>query len=206
LLRFSDGNSREFVPPVSLEAGKYTQLRLVVIDADIVIDGITYPLTISSNDLKTDKNFDFDVVGGGAVTITIDFDLSKSIVVTGPDEYKLKPVLHIVETYAAATIEGHIAPGSFNDPEDAVVKVFLDTDESGGLNEGDEEYTAITVAKMSDVDPTPFRIFWLVPLADYAVAIDFDTTLAGFEFDEFVIGADLGTGVTYNDLNGGNPI
>jgi len=34
--------------------------------------------------LKTDKNFEFNVQGGGAVDLTVDFDLSQSIVVTGP--------------------------------------------------------------------------------------------------------------------------
>jgi hypothetical protein len=54
------------------------------------------------------------VKGGGAVDITVDFDLSISIVVTGPDEYKLKPVLHIVHTSEAATIQGTIADESFD--------------------------------------------------------------------------------------------
>ena len=113
LYQFSDGESTEFVPAVELEAGKYTQVRLIIIDAEIVINKIRYPLTISSNDLKTDKNFDFDVEENAAVNIMIDFDLSKSIVVTGPNEYKLKPVLHIVETYAAARIKGFIAYETF---------------------------------------------------------------------------------------------
>jgi hypothetical protein len=70
-------------------------------------------VTIPSENLKTDKNFSFDVQGGGAADITIDFDLSQSIVVTddgsGTLSYKLKPVLHIVDTVEAATITGRIA-------------------------------------------------------------------------------------------------
>lgn len=205
LLQFYDGNSTELVPPVSLESGKYTQIRMVVSEAVIGIDDGEnpgdYTITIPSGNLKTDKNFSFDVVGGGAVDITVDFDLSKSIVVTGPPEshsYKLKPVLHIVETFEAATISGKIDNGSFIDTQKPVVSLFV-------YNPDIEEYTDVEVSK-SDTDPTEFSIYWLVPNRDYKVEIDFDPDEGdGAEYDEDVNADDLEPGEIF-ELNNGDPI
>jgi len=176
LLQFTDGATTEFVPPVALESGKYTQVRLSVVTAKLrFLDpttGITedVTLTIPSGNLKTDKNFDFDVDENAAVDITVDFDLSQSIVVTGPaggPSYILKPVLHIVRTDQAATIEGTVANGSFVDDFVVITVVAL----SNG-----EEYTKVQIDK--DTTPgateTAYSIFWLVPNQDYRVEIDYD--------------------------------
>jgi hypothetical protein len=147
LLQFTDGNRREFVPPVALSSGKYTQVRLSVVSARLRFKNDPndeVELTIPSGNLKTDKNFDFDLIGGTAVDITIDFDLSKSLVLEGPD-YKLKPVLHIVETADAATIAVTIENTSFppdpgtGDPPYVVITVL---DSTG------QEYTKVQVDKV----------------------------------------------------------
>ena len=82
---------------------------------------------------------------GAAVDITIDFDLSNSIVVTGPaanPSYKIKPVLHIVETAGSATIEGTIDNLLF--PESyVVITVYDSTDQQ-------QEYTKLQVFKDED--------------------------------------------------------
>jgi hypothetical protein len=189
LLQFTDGVTTEFVPPVPLETGKYTQIRLSVKDAWLRFDNKPNDevvITVPSENLKTDKNFEFEVPeaknnGDGnppdpaAVDITIDFDLSKSLVLEG-SEYKLKPVLHIVETYNAATIEGNIAYANFGDPKlpddpntpYVVITVF---DSTG------QKYTKVQVVrKGSDTNkiPTDYSIYWLVPDQDYTVFIDYD--------------------------------
>ena len=176
LLQFYGGNATELVPPVELETGKYTQIRLVVSKAEIVIDGDPYPVDISSNDLKTDKNFDFLVEGGGAADITIDFDLSKSIVVTGLNEYKLKPVLHIVDTFEAARITGSITDQTFfdNDSVPATITVYLDQEPIGTIDSGDEVYTKVEVPEHETETETAFSIFWLVPHNNYIIEIDMD--------------------------------
>jgi hypothetical protein len=183
----------QLVPPVALEFGKYTQLRLSVVSArlrfnDEPTDEVE--LTIPSENLKTDKNFEF-TVGGTAVDITIDFDLSKSIVLEGNGSYKLKPVLHIVKTEAAATIEG------------AITDVFLDgyavitlTDETIG-----EIYTTVRVEKN---DPT-YSIFWLIPNHDYLVEIDYDPETGNPPFvsdaSKPVSALEVGPGITKYDLD-----
>lgn len=202
LLQFYDGNTTELVPPTELEYGKYTQIRIVVSSATIRFDKDSrtedYTVEIPSGNLKTDKNFTFDVQDPAAVDIMIDFDLSKSLVVTessGATSYKLKPVLHIVETLKAATIHGRIDNTSFVDPHNAIVTVFAD--------DGQEEYTKVEVSKSDTEDPTEFSIYWLVPNEDYIVEIDFDPDIEGPEYDEDVL--DLKPGEVF-ELNEGNPI
>jgi hypothetical protein len=177
LLFFSDGFTTELVPPVSLELGKYTQIRLVVSHADISFDNsdTLIPVEIPPGHLKTDKNFTFEIVGGGAVDLTVDFDLSQSIVVTGPSEtpsYKLKPVLHIVDTFEAATIAGSIDNTFFISDFDAIVTVFVFNSDNGLY----EEYTKVVVSQ-SDTSSTEFSIYWLAPNKDYRVEVNFGSPL-----------------------------
>jgi hypothetical protein len=210
LTQFYSGNTTELVPPVSLESGKYTQMRIVVSSAMITIDdGVNvndYTVTIPSESLKTDKNFPFEVVGGGAVHLTVDFDLSQSIVVTGqqPPSYELKPVLHIVDTAEAATIRGSISATTFdaNSSSGAIITVIWDKDGDTVLSGEDEEYTKVQVQKAaSPAEFTEFNVFWLVPNQGYMVEIDMDADSAP-EFDEFVGPGDLERGSVY-DLNDG---
>jgi len=209
LLQFYDGNTTELVPPVSLSSGKYTQIRIVVSKATIRFNNepnTDTPVEISSENLKTDKNFDFDVEGGGAVDIIVDFDLSQSIVVTdesGTPSYKLKPVLHIVDASEAATINGKIDQESFVDGQNAEVTVFVFNPETGY-----EEYTKIEVSKSNEdgAEFTEFNIFWLVPNQDYRVGIDFDPDSEyDSEFTEDVSADDLEPGEVWS-LSGGTPI
>ena len=182
LLQFTDGATTEFVPPAELPSGKYTQVRLSVVSAKLRFNedpNDEVEITIPSENLKTDQNFDFDIAEGDAVDITIDFDLSKSIVVTGPaanPSYKLKPVLHIVETAGSATIEGTIANKSFGEVEPGVIPYVVITvfDSTG------QEYTSIKVEKTTSdvkgnpVNETSYEIFWLVPNQAYTVRINYN--------------------------------
>lgn len=136
--------------------------------------------------------------GGGAVDITVDFDLSISIVVTGPDEYKLKPVLHIVHTSEAATIQGTIADESFDNTgsSNAIVTIL----DNIGI-----EYTKVTVPR-TDPDPAEFSIFWLVPNQEYKVEIDMDPDADdGAEYEETVPAVQLQPGDIFA-LNSDTPI
>jgi len=180
LYQFLNGAKTQFVPAVQLECGKYTQVRIGVVSGAIKIKGVPQPvnLEIPSENLKTDKNFEFNVQGGGAVDLTVDFDLSQSIVVTGTGTYQLKPVLHLVTTTEAWTINGKINSSSFGEPpERAVVVVTWDKDGSGTINDGDEVYTTLSVTKAAANPPNPppdvteFSVFWLVPNESYYVQV-----------------------------------
>ena len=109
--------------------------------------------------------------------LLIDFDLSQSLVVTddgsGTLSYKLKPVLHIVDFFKAATISGEIVEGS-----DATVTVSVFNPDPAVQDY--EEYTKVDVVWESGTGATEFVIFWLVPNEglipprDYKVEIDVD--------------------------------
>jgi hypothetical protein len=203
LYQFTDGKKTQIVPPVRIDSGKYTQLRIGVVSGTIRIAGQDYPLEVPSANLKTDKNFDFDVEKDGAVDLTVDFDLSRSIVVTGSGTYQLKPVLHLNETSKAATIQGAI---SFGSSSQATVVVIWDKN-GNGLYEApnpsdpnsDEEYTRMVVGS---ADPSPFQIFWLVPNQGYFVQV-----MIGERASEriYVAPSNLQSGAGY-PLNGGAPI
>lgn len=202
LLQFTDGHTTQLVPQVKLTSGKYTQVRLGVESATIVTDtGDHIPVEIASGDLKTDKNFDFEVTGGGAVALTIDFDLSQSLVVTGSGKYKLKPVLHLVTTAEAATITGSIAAATYGAESQATVIVTQDNDNSGNLTLGDEEYTRLVVAK-GPSGPTAFSIYWLVPDQSYIVEVQIGGVTV---YTQAVANTSLPPAAVYS-LNSGNPI
>jgi hypothetical protein len=199
LLEFSGDNTTELVPPVTIEAGKYTQVRLSVVSAALTFKSnpsVEIPITIPSENLKTDQNFDFDVAGSEAVDITVDFDLSKSLVLEGA-EYKLKPVLHIVATDDAATIEGTIDNGNFVDTGDPKVTpyVVITVFDSNG-----QEYTSLQVDIDSDSTPgdskTSYAIFWLVPNQAYQVGINYNPASDNVP-DEYADVPSLKPGDTY---------
>jgi len=201
LLQFSDGFTTEFVPPVNLPSGKYTQVRLSVTSAVLRFDngGTTEDVTVTipSENLKTDKNFDFDVAEGGFVDITVDFDLSKSIVVEGPSgspSYKLKPVLHLVKTTEAATIQGFFLNASATTENSYVIISVV-------ALSNNEEYTRVRVDKntTAGATTTDYTIFWIVPNQDYRVYVDYDPETEvpqAFDADKPVLAADVGPGET----------
>lgn len=201
LLQFSDGTTTKLVPKTTLTSGTYSQLRLGVQSAEIVTNTGSYQMEIPSGNLKTDMNFQFEVKGGGAVALTVDFDLSRSIVVTGSNKYLLKPVLHLVSTSEAAKISGSIAAATFNSESQAKIIVTRDKDNSGTISAGDEDYTSIVVNK-DTTDPTPFSIFWLVPDESYIVEVIIGDIPI---YTEAVPAASLPPSAVYS-LNSGNPI
>jgi len=141
------------------------------------------------------------VTGGGAVALTVDFDLSQSLVVTGSGKYKLKPVLHLVSTAEAATITGSIAAAAFGAENQATIIVTLDSDNSGSLTPGDQEYTRLVVAK-GPSGPALFSVNWLVPNQPYIVEVQIGGNTV---YSQTIAGTSLPTAAVY-PLNSSNPI
>lgn len=198
LLQFSNGQSTELVPPVALESGKYTQIRLSVTNAVLRFDngGTTSDVTVTipSGNLKTDHNFDFDVTDSAAVDITVDFDLSKSIVVQSPagsPSYQMKPVLHIVETAEAATIQGSVGNAHFTAENSNYVVITVIA------NSNNEAYTKVRVDKDASAtdNKTKYSIFWIVPNQGYTVEVDYDPVVnAGPNASQDVLASDVPPG------------
>jgi len=85
-----------------LDAGKYTQVRLNISNASIVITntyaGIwgnkTYPMYVPSHELKLAHQFTIEQ--DKTVVLTLDFDVENSVSHTA-DGYTLKPVVKVIE-------------------------------------------------------------------------------------------------------------
>nr|MBN2278800.1 DUF4382 domain-containing protein [candidate division Zixibacteria bacterium] len=95
-----------------LPAGKYTQIRLSIgSGSNVVIDGVTYALDISSaTGLKLNHNFDIEE--GKLYLLTLDFDAARSIKPTNNGQYRLHPVIRVVANVVSGSISGIISPAS----------------------------------------------------------------------------------------------
>lgn len=94
----------------TLAIGHYTQIRLVVTSAVLYFDnpstgpacaasiaapaGNSAPVSVSSGDVKLNR--EFDVTTSGATTILVDFDGDQSIHAQGAGQYAMTPVISIV--------------------------------------------------------------------------------------------------------------
>jgi hypothetical protein len=213
LLAFYDGQTTEFATPTRIPAGHITQIRFEIKEAWMVFpEGPVerIDLDVPSGTLKTDQQIDRTLLNGGVLSLTVHFDLSQSIVRSGPEsnpKYHLKPVIHLFnnEPDEAATICGSITPESFVAGNPEKIDVYVDLEKSGVTET--QPYTHVTVLKESKTDPTDFCIYWLVPLADdenndenYDITID-----NGVDGPYYYLVPELASGVTV-ELNGGNTI
>jgi hypothetical protein len=96
----------------AIPAGRLTQIRLLLGNENtIVVDSVEHDLqTVANNKLKL--NINQDIVAGGDYTFLLDFDAGKSIVETGNGQYKLKPVIKVVDASTSGAIKGYIDPAS----------------------------------------------------------------------------------------------
>lgn len=112
LLALQGGNTANLLLDQALPAGQYDWVRLALdVSKGSVLDqtGGEHPLNIPSgenNGLKLVRGF--TVPNGGNVTFTLDFDVRKSLLLTGNGQYTLKPVLRMVENAAAGSIRGTV--------------------------------------------------------------------------------------------------
>ena len=116
LLALNSGLSDTLLNEYVLPAGAYNWIRLMV-DTDAVLDsyivvmgGASHELTIpsgSESGLKLNRGF--VVPNNGSADFTIDFDLRKSIHLTGTGEYKLRPTLRLADNTLAGSIAGSVA-------------------------------------------------------------------------------------------------
>jgi hypothetical protein len=117
LLALNSGLSDVLLSGQTVPAGHYNWIRLEVdtggtMDSYIVVSGTPDELTIPSGDetgLKLNRGF--DVAAGGHANFTIDFDLRKSVHLTGTSEFILRPTLRIVDNLLVGKISGTVAAG-----------------------------------------------------------------------------------------------
>ncbi|WP_372522121.1 DUF4382 domain-containing protein [Sulfuricaulis sp.] len=116
LLALSGGQADLLLDDFTLPSGHYSWVRLMV-DTDgahdsyiVLLGGAEHELTIPSGDQTGLKlNRGFDVPDGGSADFTIDFDLRKSVHVTGTGEYMLRPTLRMVDNVMVGSISGTVS-------------------------------------------------------------------------------------------------
>ena len=121
LLLLSGGLAEVLLNDFTLPAGRYVWIRLMVDtagtrDSYIVVGGVEHELEIPSGDetgLKLNRGF--NVPAGGSADFTIDFDLRKSVHLTGTGEYLLRPTLRLADNAVvgaiAGTVDAALVPG-----------------------------------------------------------------------------------------------
>lgn len=103
----------------TIPAGDYEQLRLVVDSAFVLLDGETDPRTLKvpsgmQTGIKVEWNGPVHIQGG-RTDLTVDFDVSRSFIITGPTpprQVLFKPVLHGVVTDLSGSISGTSSPAT----------------------------------------------------------------------------------------------
>lgn len=114
LLALNGGQADILLNGYTLPSGHYSWIRLMVdtdgvLDSYIVVGGINHELTIpSGNQTGLKLNRGFEVPDGGSAHFTIDFDLRKSVHVTGKGSYMLRPTLRMVDNIMVGSISGTV--------------------------------------------------------------------------------------------------
>lgn len=147
-----------------LEAGHYTQIRLILTKVEIVDNSnTTYECLMSSQD-KTGLKLvgSFDVVSGTKSAVLIDFDAAKSIVAEGNGVYRLKPTTRVVPLQISGSTHGVV---EFHGADNATVPV-----PGGAIITAYQGGTSVASALINEADGT-FGISGLVA-GDYTLRLE----------------------------------
>lgn len=106
LLTLTNGLTEE-LGTVSLESGKYNQIRLMVESVTLVVDGVEYTGSMNSDTVKLVKSF--TLVDGIETTLVADFNASKSVQKTGAGQYRITPVIKLQQVDLSGAIAGSIS-------------------------------------------------------------------------------------------------
>ena len=111
LLELSNGVNA-LIATGNLNAGKVSQIRLILgTNNSVKVAGVVYPLTTPSamqSGLKLQVNQTFEP--GVEYSMLLDFDANQSIILTGNNEYQLKPVIRTIDTAISGSIKGSVSP------------------------------------------------------------------------------------------------
>ncbi|NIM47398.1 MAG: DUF4382 domain-containing protein [Candidatus Aenigmarchaeota archaeon] len=89
-------NVEELLGEATIDAGKYTQIRLVVVSATVDINGTFYDVTVPSKAIKFIHPFNIEA--NKTTSLIFDFDADKSIKEAG-DKYILRPVVKVITEF-----------------------------------------------------------------------------------------------------------
>lgn len=193
LLQYTGSDSIALVDGIAIEAGDYTQLRLIMSEGSYGIDAQTgdkISVSVPSNELKLDG---FTATLGGTVDFTLEFDLNKAMTnPVGQAGYFLKPRgVRLVNNNEAGHIDGFVSETLLIDNQctplsDTSVNVAsaylyegadvaIDTlEDNGGDESGNLPYASTAVTFDSEQTSYSFEIGF-VKAGDYTIAVSCDT-------------------------------
>jgi hypothetical protein len=144
----------------NIPSGRLHQLRLVLGTENYVkVQGTNQLIKLeapSAQQSGLKLNIQQDVVDGVLYTITLDFDVAKSIVKTGNSKYILKPTIRTILNAVGGSIKGVVMPKTFQSAvyaiqgDDTITTTYTDTD-GGYLIRGLAAGTYDMLYKPSDV-------------------------------------------------------
>ncbi|MCE5250078.1 DUF4382 domain-containing protein [bacterium] len=109
LLKLSSGITA-LLGEKKLEAGHYSQIRLIITGAEVIISDNSYPLAVpsgASSGLKLGPAFDIEP--GIDTELVVDFDVARSIHEKGKkQEYTLNPRLRLIPKAQSGAIKGRV--------------------------------------------------------------------------------------------------
>jgi len=111
LLKLNNG-ADTLLASIQIETGTYNQIRLLLGDNnEVIVDGESNNLTVPSGGESGYKvNLNATVSEDAPVTKVIDFDVARSIAVTGNGQYLLNPVLKVFDPEETGSISGQMVP------------------------------------------------------------------------------------------------
>lgn len=147
LLTLTDG-VETVIADSRIPAGEISQLRLVLGNNNsVVVDGEEFHLkTPSAMQSGLKLQVHETLLEGVTYSLLLDFDAAKSIVITGNQQYILKPVIKTVTEARSGAVQGTVLPAELNvaifamNGEDTVGTTYVAADMSeyllGGLEPG----------------------------------------------------------------------
>jgi len=129
----------------SLQTGSYTQMRLKISDASIVINGVTYDLVVPSGEETGIKLLNFEIKANTITELIIDFDAEKSVKQSGT-QYILHPTYKVFEKTASGSISGQVYDADIGPQEGiggALVLAITDSDTSSTFSDSTGYYKLI---------------------------------------------------------------
>lgn len=95
-----------------LQPGQYTQIRLILDNGSYVVEnGMKHNLTVPSGFQTGIKlNHEFTLLPDNLYELVLDFNVDKSIHMTGNGKYMMKPVIRVTPIITSGTISGQVLP------------------------------------------------------------------------------------------------
>jgi hypothetical protein len=120
---------QKFLGSQEVPEGTYTQVRFMVTQATVIVDGKEHTASIPSGKLKLIRPF--QVAQGETTLVLLDFDGSRSLYITGGGDFKLEPTVKLLVPSTGAAEEDEEEKSEAEETEveiEGIVVRFSDTE------------------------------------------------------------------------------